>query len=374
MRLLDRYLLRELFIPLAYCFSGFLIFWVAFDLISELDHYRSLKLTAGDIVQYYLIRLPVLLYTVLPIALLLALLYSLTNHARHNEIVAIRAAGVSLWRLAAPFFAIGVLSSGALLLLNDVWFHDSRERAEKLLQSRQLDTTNDPAREWRLNLNFRNDRDDRIWRIGGYHPQAGVLTNVTIDWKLPGGARKAIDAQLGFWTNANWTFQEVRHRTYLSISDTPPTYFTNELVVAELNETPGWFNNEMNIRKFGGNLGKVGKKPFLSLREIREYIKLHPILTGDDRAFILTQWHGRLAQPWTCLVVVLIAIPFAIGSGKRNVFVGVASSVFICFAFFVLSQVGMALGTSGRMSPWFAAWLPNLIFGATGLGLIFRSR
>src|SRR3989442_4414851 len=98
MRLLDRYLLRELLVPLGYCLSGFLIFWVAFNLFSEMGEFQDNKLHGGDILQYYVMRVPEFLVIVLPIALLLALLYTLTSLARHQEITAIRAAGVSMWR------------------------------------------------------------------------------------------------------------------------------------------------------------------------------------------------------------------------------------------------------------------------------------
>jgi lipopolysaccharide export system permease protein len=94
-----------------------------------------------------------------------------------------------------------------------------------------------------------------------------------------------------------------------------------------------------------------------------------------DSAWLLTELHERLAAPWTCLVVVLIAIPFGAASGgRRNLFVGVAGSIFICFAFFVLQRVGLALGLSGWLPAWLAAWLPNLIFGAAGLWMMARVR
>src|SRR4030095_2393855 len=68
---------------------------------------------------YYLLKLPELLNTALPVALLLAMLYALTTHARHNELIAIRAAGVSLWRICVPYFAVGVLLSMAFLAINE---------------------------------------------------------------------------------------------------------------------------------------------------------------------------------------------------------------------------------------------------------------
>jgi lipopolysaccharide export LptBFGC system permease protein LptF len=121
MRLLDRYLLRELLIPFGYCLSGFLLFIISFDLINELDDFQKLKLRWTDIAEYYVIRAPELLVMVLPIALLLALLYCLTNHARHHELTAMRAAGISLGRLAAPYLAVGFVLSLALFAMNELW-------------------------------------------------------------------------------------------------------------------------------------------------------------------------------------------------------------------------------------------------------------
>jgi lipopolysaccharide export system permease protein len=101
---------------------------------------------------------------------------------------------------------------------------------------------------------------------------------------------------------------------------------------------------------------------------------LHPNPKRTDRFWLYTKLHGRLAAPWTCLVVVLIALPFGAASGRRNIFVGVASSIFICFTFFVLLQLGLALGTGGYLPAWLAAWFPNLIFGIAGLWLTARVR
>ena len=88
---------------------------------------------------------------------------------------------------------------------------------------------------------------------------------------------------------------------------------------------------------------------------------------------MFTKFYGRLAAPWTCLVVVLIAIPFGVASGRRNLFVGVAGSVFICFTFFVLPAGRAGVGY-GRLFARVAGGLAanNLAFGATGLLLAAR--
>jgi lipopolysaccharide export LptBFGC system permease protein LptF len=97
MRLLDRYLLREFLVPLAYCLAGFLLIWIAFNLL-DLGELQEEQLSLLDIIVLYALSIPEFLPIALPVTLLLALLYALTNHARYHEITAIRAAGVSLAR------------------------------------------------------------------------------------------------------------------------------------------------------------------------------------------------------------------------------------------------------------------------------------
>src|SRR5215467_12237672 len=136
MRLLDRYLLRELLIPLGYCLSGFLLLWVTSDLIGELNGLTEKKLQILDIIRYYLAKTPEFLVLVLPMALLLAMLYTLTNHARHHEITAIRAAGISLWRLCLPYLAVGILFSLGVLWLNESCVPKAAEVADQIRNSR----------------------------------------------------------------------------------------------------------------------------------------------------------------------------------------------------------------------------------------------
>ena len=89
MRLLDRYLTRELMIPLAYCLVGFLIFWGSFDWLAMAEDFQDAGMKLTACLYYYWIKLPEFISTTFPIALLIALLYTLTDLSRHHELVAI---------------------------------------------------------------------------------------------------------------------------------------------------------------------------------------------------------------------------------------------------------------------------------------------
>src|ERR1035438_2805583 len=145
MRLLDRYLLRELLVPLGFCLCGFLVFWITADLFVKLGDFQRQGLGARDIAAYYFLTFPEFLTLVLPIALLLALLYALTNHARHQEITAIRAAGVSLWRMSRPDLGVGLRASLGLFAANEFWAPATADRAEAIRKGHPAPRPNAPG-------------------------------------------------------------------------------------------------------------------------------------------------------------------------------------------------------------------------------------
>jgi lipopolysaccharide export system permease protein len=373
MRLLDRYLLRALCTPLLYCLVGFLIFWVTFDIFTELDEFQKAQMTAAEVAQYYLIRTPELLVTVLPVALLLALLYALTNHGRHNELIAMRAAGLSLGRISVPYLAVGVLASGALFFLNEGLVPDSAARGEAL-KMKHLAAPAD--KDWVQRINFRNARENRIWNIAALNRQTLQLLEPHVEWLLPDGTRKQLIAKRAAWTNDQWLFHEVELFSYEPDADFDKAASrplrTNELVLPELKDTP----REMQLHLKFQHIDAIdaAKRTQLTLDDIK-YLRDHVELNRRDRALLQTQFHARLAQPWTCLVVAIVALPFGSRTNSRsNVLVGVASSIFIVVLYFFFLRVGLALGTGGYLPAWFAAWLPNVIFATLGVTLTWTMK
>jgi LPS export ABC transporter permease LptG len=373
MRLLDRYLFRELLTPLAYCLGGFLIFWISYDLFNELGELQERKLHLFDVLEYSLAMVPQFLVTILPVALLLALLYTLANHARHNEITAMRAAGVSLWRICAPYFIVGLMASLALFVLNESCVPRSLNWANHIL-SRYVQKPEDfnVKNDFR-NFGFTNARDHRTWFVGQYNKKTAEMIKPQVDWSLPDGSSRRLYADRAIRTNGVWTFYNVSEYAQASArAPLLPAWQTNVLAMPEFDETPQEIQSEIKISSYQ-NL-HISHKADIPLADILAYLRLHPDLPRADSSWLFTKFYGRLAAPWTCMVVVLIAIPFGAASGRRNLFVGVAGSIFICFAYFVIQQVSLAFGYSDRLPAWLAAWLPNFIFGGMGLILTARAR
>ncbi len=175
MRLHDRYLFRELLTPLAYSLGGFLVFWISFFFFKQLETIQDKKLNLFDTAEYCAASLPEFFVLVLPILLLLALLYALTQHARHNEITALRAAGVGLWRLCAPYFIVGLLATGIYFALNEIAVPQCDRWANDIL-SRHVKSETSPKNKTQFTKGFYNLRAPpglAVRRIRfGHHPDA----------------------------------------------------------------------------------------------------------------------------------------------------------------------------------------------------------
>ena len=372
MRLHDRYLLRELLTPLAFCLGGFLIFWISLFFFTSADEIREDKLHLGDTLELCAANLPEFLVLLLPMVLLLALLYALTQHSKFHELTALRAAGISLWRLSAPYFAVGLAATGIYFALNE-WALPRCAAWAESIKRRHVQTGKSAVK---IPTHFFNNGYDfagahRLWKFSEFDALTAEMIGPNVTWPLPDGSLCNLQAERGVFTGGAWVF--FKARVIGNFDKHPvPLFSTNRMAFPEFLETPAQMASR--LRFSDKQLWAGSRNADLPLAEIREMLRNNPGMSADDANRLNTKFHGRIAAPWTCLVVVLLAIPFGAQSGRRNLFFGVAGSLFIGFAYFVLQQVSLAFGVSGHLPGWLAAWLPNFIFAAAGTVLTWRVR
>jgi lipopolysaccharide export system permease protein len=367
MRLLDRYLLRELFTPLAFCLVGLQSLIVFITIFGDAPKIEEARLHFFGSLAYAAAASTGYLSIVIPVSLLLALLMVLTQHARYNELTAMRAAGISLWRICAPYFSVGLAASAIVFALNESVVPRSLDWAEH-----ELDRNSESALSAKneiLHFGFINAPEHRTWIVHGYYsPGTPTMPDPEVDWTLPDGSGFILHASRAVYTNDVWVFYDAREYAQSNYVMQP---VTNVLAMPQFDETLGEIRNDYRITSY---LNLATQNPNLPLKDIVLYLKWNPHLRPQDRSRLLTELNERIATPFTCLVVALIAIPFGAAPGRRNLFFGVAGSIFICFIYFVLQRVGQAFGSNGEWPAWLAAWLPNIFFSALGLVLMARIR
>jgi lipopolysaccharide export system permease protein len=256
-------------------------------------------------------------------------------------------------------------------VLNELWVPVSADKAEQIL-NRRTRPKKEGGPEKLLKWGFTNSRAGRMWQIGVYDSRTGEMVNPKVFSKQSDGSYLLVSAERALRTNGIWIFYRAAEYKYPAETNALPVLLqeTNVLARPAFTETLEEIRSEIKISS--GNTLSKAKSADIPIAAIMNYLRLHP--HPAQAAALYTKLHGRLAAPWTCLIVVLIAIPFGAASGRRNVFVGVASSILICFTFFVFQQFCLALGAGGHVQSWLAAWLPNLTFGFSGLWLTTRVR
>lgn len=371
MKIIDRYILKQYLIPFAYILGTFSLLYVILDLFDRFSDFVAAKASAVDILLYYGFFLfkvngfVPFLVMVLPIAMLLATLYTLTMFARHNELTAMCASGVSLRRLMLPLMAVGLCASIFGAVVQETmgpkatrWISDYTKQV--------LKHSSDSAFIVRDYL-FHAGTANRQWLIKELDQRTPtVLKGVKVTQeRADSSLALEVTAERAEWMDGTWWFYGVRRREYNEKSDPlgPQTEVLDKPVeMTDYDEQPDDFLNElMDV-------------DFLSTSDMIRSIQKRPDVSGRWLAKRLTDINSRVAMPWSCLVLILLGLPATMGGARRSAMRSVAFGVVALFTFYVLVQLGMILGKREILSPWLAGWLPNLTFLGIGGWLTWRLR
>jgi len=357
MRLLDRYVLRNFLQVYFYCIAGFVSIWLIFDISDNISTFIDERIGLLLAVRYYGTQVPEVFIILLPVSLLLALLFTLGRMSRSNEIVSMLTAGVSLPRVLLPLIGIGLLTVAASMALNySLAPHAELARKAFLSEARAR-----PERNIEGQI-FRNRTDARTWFIQNFRLGSNTFNNVQV---LQQDANDNIAtnyvAAHAFYRpeTKTWDLENVKVVHYDQAGNITTERIYPSLTIQQWNETP--------FRLGSANV----RAEFLSLPELQEYLHFNADFPATLLAPFRTHFQYRLALPWTCLVVVCIAAPLGIGYSRRGVLSSVAAAVVLVFSMNFLVHLFLALGEGDRVSPWVAAWTPNLLFAAIGLYLFY---
>jgi lipopolysaccharide export system permease protein len=358
MRLLDRYIIRNFLQPYAYCILGFLSIWLIFDISDNSASIFDQRTPVGAVLQFYLGQIPQVLVILLPVSLLLSLLFSLGRMSRANEIVSMLTAGVSVPRVALPLLLIGVLTTGVTFALN----YSLAAHAELARKVFFDDLARGGRRDIVINGQvFRNRTDDRTWFIARFRPGSNRFNGVQIVQEDGNGniTRNYLVSD-AFYDPATktWRLENMKLTNYDRAGNILDDKIYKEYYVRDWSETP--------YRLASANV----RPEFLGIGELQDYLRFNSDFPPQLLAPFRTELEYRWALPWTCFVVAVMATPLGIGFSRRGILSSVAAAIFLVFSMNFLTQLFLALGQGFRVSPFVAAWTPNVIFLVIGLYLL----
>ena len=374
-RILDRYLLAQIGMPLIFILIGFLIFWLSGDIISNLEDFKDKDLQTAEVINYYLMKLPGFLDLLGPVGFLLGLLYGLIQLTRHHETTAIRASGVSLWRLSMPIIFLSLLLGTLSFSYKEFLMIKVETEAENIMREGNKLTKRGVNRPVKSLFFYRNEAEDRRWGITSYITGKNIeFSEVDVELPLTDGQRRVIFAMKAFHKDGKWIFENATSYDVTSSNKkslTPSLHSTLEIDKSLLPETPEFLISQFKISRIENVRDK--RLSHFNIQEINNLKTLFPYMNEDDQRLLDTKYHMQISASFTYLVVAMIAIPLGCRPGRRDVFIGVAISMGVCFGYFVIQRISAPLGFSGKITPIFAAWLPNLIFGIAGFTLLMNA-
>jgi lipopolysaccharide export system permease protein len=356
--ILIRYVLRQFLATFLFTLLALCLLFVIIHLFENIDKYIDRGVPADAIVTYYLVYLPSIAKLVIPVASLLATLFSVGRMSTNNEVVAMRAAGQSTVLFLMPYMLVAVLISGGQLYFNG-WIVPRAETIKLDLERKVLQEASGGSL---FNLYFR-DSPSRNVVIEYYDRELKTARTVAIEEYGSASQPRLqwrIDAPMMRWDSARvcWVADSATRRTFREDSvlidhlhkvDLPFTIRHDQIVSLQREQSE------------------------LTFTEIPDYIATLRAGGKDTRrqeADAASGW----AFPFANVIVILIAVPFAAVRRKGGIAVNIAAAMVLAFAYIVFSEISIAVGTSLQLSPILVGWSANGVFALLAIANLLLHR
>ncbi len=357
--IIDDYILRDFFVYLGMILSTFLMLLLVFTFFELLGDIVRNRVPLVMVGQYLINVTPYFIYNTTHISVLLAVLVTFGLMQKANEITAMKATGISIYRVILPVMVIAAILATGLFFFEQLYLPHANKRQDALrnqIKGKPAQTYLRPDRKWifgqRSDIYYYEFFDAESNRFGGisifeFDPKTFELN-------------KRIYATRAHWSETlqKWVFEQGWTRSFRgsAIQDYHP--FDVETFV-ELRERPGYFKKE------------VKQSSEMNYEELKNYI--HDLQqSGFDVVRLRVQLQKKFAFPIITLVMAMLAVPFALSAGRRGALAGVATAIGIAVVYFVVAGLFEAMGNTNQLPPSLAAWSPDLLFALAGGYMILK--
>ncbi|MDD3283078.1 MAG: LPS export ABC transporter permease LptG [Candidatus Cloacimonetes bacterium] len=360
MRKLDRYILREFLRTYLIIFFSFAVVFIVIDVVDNLPRLLRAGASVDLAITYYLLRLPYLIVLTSPVTVLLTGLFMMNALAKHNESVAIRAAGVSIKRAMLPLFGVGLVISIAVATLGE-YVLPYAESQRDVVYNVKIKGEQPDDQMLKARIHYRGEENDFYYFgfFDGYKNTLRIIDLTRIDFESSQVIEK-ISAASATWTGDEWELFDCDIRRFSNGRQIYSTHFPSTRMPL-LDVEPKDF---VRITK---------KTLSLNFLELWDYIgRLQKM--GEDASREIVDLHMKVSFPLTNLIVIFFFIPIATSNtrskGRGWVFMlGLA----VCFAYLIIVQITQSLGYNGIIPPVWAAWAPNLFFSLLGFLFLYKA-
>ena len=366
-QVIDTYVLASFMFYFVLLLTSFVLIYQVFTFFELLSDIIKNHPPMSHVLSYHIFLTPRLVYDFTPVGVLAAVLVAFGVLAKHNEITAFKACGISVYRLSVPILVAGFFLSGSLFAFDHYLVPDADRRQDALrneIKGKAPQTYLRPDRKWIYGLH------DRVYYYKYFDQNEQTMLGVNVYEIDPVYFRlkRQISAERARWEPSlkAWVFQNGQSwQMDAGCQDCAPRRVDNftggTRTFPELEETPDYFVHE------------VKQSRQMNFEELEKYIaELQQ--SGFDTVPLQVQLNKKFSVPLFALILAMVSIPFAFVAGNRGAMAGVGMSFAIFIAYWSVLQVFEQIGNLGQLPPRVAAWSPDVIFGLAGLYFLARMR
>jgi lipopolysaccharide export system permease protein len=380
MSILDRYVTRQFLFGLVFSLIAFWVIFLVVDLVEHLDTFIDRHTTFFMIVEYYFYYTPYIIVLSLPVAMLLSSLFSLGQLAKHNELLAMKSAGISLYRILLPLFVLAFLISLVTIVFGGSLVPFAYQ---KMMEVKTVEIERE-SKERNILLHdiFVQGENGTIFHLDVYNSKEKTGSGVLVQKFEKNRLKEEIQAKKISWKGNGWLFEEGRERIFtdslkelkLSEESAPneSTTLAEDVGVEKYETFDRLLRFDLKIKPEA--LAQKQKKPEeMGYFELSDYVKIKK-RSGQDVAKETTDLYLKISFPFVNFIIVLFGAPIAANPKRSGVAIGFAISLFISFVYYTLVRMGQSFGYSERLPPLFAAWSANIFFFILGIVLLVKAK
>jgi lipopolysaccharide export system permease protein len=359
MNLLNRYILGAFVRVFALSLGAFVGIYLLVEFFEKVDDFIEYQAAPSDYLVYFGAKIPLVLTQVTPLAVLLAAFMTLGGFSRTNELTAMRAGGISLWRISAPILAVGLAASITVLALAEYIVPPAAAKTNYTLEISVRGKTEEALK--RENLWFREGQS--IIHVDIAAPEENKLAGIRSflmdeDFRI----LTRFDAPRAEYRDGEWIAEQAVLRHF------DPG--TGELIGMERHALSP-VAMKRSPKEFEVSEARNDEMTFQELRRLAQRLQAE----GYEAVRYRVDLQARLAMPFSNLIMAFLGIPFALRKGRgTSLAVGVSIALAIGLTYYLLQSFLMAFGYASALSPLIAAWAPNLLFLLLGIWLLLTVR
>jgi len=346
MKILYRYIIHEILRFSMMVMVAVLTIYLSVEFFERIDNFMEAHLPVSRALVFLIYRIPFVISQTLPLCVCLGILITFGLMSRHNEIIALKSAGISAKTLAKPVLASGFGFSLLLLLFNEILVPVTAEHANKIWLQEVKNRTTVVLRE--RNVWLKENR--LILHIAYYDKNSLVIYGITL-FEFDDAFRmtRRLDAEKGYYLSGLWVMENAMEQVMEAGTTDYAVQFHPERRI-RLNLTPE--SLETVVRQ-ADEMGIISLYDFVRKVESEGY----------DATPYRVDLHAKIAFPLICIILNVIGMGVSLMSRQRE---GIARRIAIglgfAFLYWILFSLSLSMGYGGMIPPFVAAWSTNLVF------------